>query len=89
MSEHSFGSAVDFASIDGISPRTEWTKNSANVEYLRQAGKTACYHFTNALILDYNATHHDHFNLDNGYQRSDFTFSQFGNFNSKLFKRNS
>ena len=69
MSEHSFGSAVDFASIDGISPRTEWTKNSANEEYLRQAAKAACNHFAKALTPDYNAAHHDHFRLDNGYQR--------------------
>ena len=69
MSEHSFGSAVDIASINGISLRTEWTKNSANEEYLRQAGKAACNHFANALTPDYNAAHHDHFRLDNGYQR--------------------
>ena len=69
MSEHSFGSAVDIASINGISLRTEWTKNSANGEYLRQAGKAACNHFANALTPDYDAAHHDHIHLDNGYQR--------------------
>ena len=69
MSEHSFGSAVDIASINGISLRTEWKKNDANGEYLRQAGKVACKHFANALTPDYNAAHHDHFHLDNGYQR--------------------
>ena len=69
MSEHSFGSAVDIASINGISLRTEWNKNDVNGDYLRQAGKVACKHFANALTPDYNAAHHDHFHLDNGYQR--------------------
>jgi len=69
MSEHSFGSAVDIASINGISLRTDWKKNDDNGKYLRQAGKVACRYFTNVLSPDYNAAHYDHFHLDNGYQR--------------------
>jgi hypothetical protein len=35
MSEHSFGLAADIASINCISLRTEWTKNSANRRVLK------------------------------------------------------
>ena len=69
MSEHSFGSAVDIASINGIYLRIDWKKNDDTGKYLRQAGKEACRYFANVLSPDYNAAHYDHFHLDNGYQR--------------------
>lgn len=65
-SQHSFGAAVDIASINGASVKKDWYKDDSKGEYLRDAGEKACSHFSNVLTPDFNAAHQDHFHLDTG-----------------------
>jgi len=67
MSEHSFGTAIDIASINGSSVKKHWTEKSVRGEYIRMSAKIACKYFTNSITPDHNALHHDHLHLDNGY----------------------
>ena len=66
MSQHSFGAAVDIASINGASLKSDWQDEGEKSEYLRDSAKAACEYFSNVLTPDYNAAHHDHFHLDHG-----------------------
>ena len=66
MSQHSFGAAVDIASINGASLKSDWQDEGEKGEYLRDSAKVACEYFSNVLTPDYNAAHHDHFHLDHG-----------------------
>jgi len=67
MSQHSYGSAIDIASINGASVLFDWANSAKKSEFLKHAGKTACNHFSNVLTPDYNQAHKDHFHLDDGY----------------------
>ena len=67
MSQHSYGSAIDIASINGASVLFDWANSAEKSEFLKHAGKTACNHFSNVLTPDYNLAHKDHFHLDDGY----------------------
>ena len=66
MSQHSFGAAVDIASINGASLKSDWQDEGEKGKYLRDSAKAACEYFSNVLTPDYNAAHHDHFHLDHG-----------------------
>ena len=66
MSQHSFGAAVDIASINGASLRSDWQDEGKKGKYLKYSAKVACRYFSNVLTPDYNAAHHDHFHLDHG-----------------------
>jgi len=66
MSQHSFGAAIDIASINGASLKSEWQDEGEKGKYLRDAATAACDYFSNVLTPDYNAAHHDHFHLDHG-----------------------
>ena len=66
MSQHSFGAAVDIASINGASLKSDWQEEAEKGEYLRDSAKAACEYFSNVLTPDYNAAHYDHFHLDHG-----------------------
>ena len=70
MSEHSFGTAIDIASINGSSVKRHWDEKSERGAYIRKAGKLACDYFTNSITPDHNALHHDHLHLDLGYGSS-------------------
>lgn len=67
MSEHSFGTAIDIASINGSSVKKHWTEKSDRGEYIRMSARIACKYFTNSITPEHNALHHDHLHLDNGY----------------------
>jgi len=67
MSQHSYGSAIDIASINGASILFDWANTAEKSEFLKYAGKTACNHFSNVLTPDYNQAHKDHFHLDDGH----------------------
>ena len=66
MSQHSFGAAVDIASINSASLKFHWQDKGEKGKYLRSAATAACDYFSNVLTPDYNAAHHDHFHLDHG-----------------------
>ena len=70
MSEHSFGTAIDIASINGSSVKRDWDEKSERGAYIRKAAKVACDYFTNSITPDHNALHHDHLHLDIGYGTS-------------------
>ena len=70
MSEHSFGTAIDIASINGSSVERHWDEKSDNGAYIRKAAKLACDYFSNAITPNHNALHHDHLHLDMGYGTS-------------------
>ena len=42
MSEHSFGTAIDIAAIDGASVKRDWSKNDSNGKAIKKAASTAC-----------------------------------------------
>ncbi|WP_341206944.1 extensin family protein, partial [uncultured Psychrosphaera sp.] len=66
-SEHSFGTAIDIASINGSSVRLHWDEKSERGAYIRKAAQLACDYFTNSITPDHNALHYDHLHLDMGY----------------------
>ena len=68
MSEHSFGSAIDIASVDGASVKDDWRKQDQNGRKIREAAKAGWRNFSNVITPDDNALHHDHLHLDNGYR---------------------
>ena len=68
MSEHSFGTAIDIAAIDGASVKRDWSKNDSNGKAIKKAASTACKYFSNVITPNDNALHHDHLHLDNGYR---------------------
>ena len=68
MSEHSFGTAIDIATINGASIKKHWNNDDPNGKYLRKAYKSGCRHFSNVISPDDNALHYDHFHLDDGYR---------------------
>jgi len=65
-SEHSYGTAIDIADIDGANVKLDWSKNTKKGEILNNAYNVACKYFNNILTPDSNKAHHDHFHLDNG-----------------------
>lgn len=67
MSEHSFGTAIDIATINGASVKKHWKEKSDRGEYIRKSARIACNYFSNSITPDHNALHHDHLHLDNGY----------------------
>tara|TARA_B100000767_G_scaffold97600_1_gene93675 strand:+ start:2294 stop:2947 length:654 start_codon:yes stop_codon:yes gene_type:complete len=67
MSEHSFGTAIDIASINGNSVKRHWKEKSVRGEYIRKSARIACDYFSNSITPDHNALHHDHLHLDMGY----------------------
>jgi hypothetical protein len=69
-SEHSFGTAIDIASINGSSVKRHWQEKSDSGDYIRRAARLACDHFSNSITPDHNALHHDHLHLDMGYGTS-------------------
>jgi len=68
MSEHSYGSAIDIASVDEASVKHDWRKQDQNGRKIREAAKAGCRNFSNVITPDDNALHHDHLHLDNGYR---------------------
>jgi len=68
MSEHSFGTAIDIASIDRASVKSDWNKKSNKGSKIREAATVGCKHFSNVVTPDDNALHYDHLHLDNGYR---------------------
>ena len=77
MSEHSFGTAIDIASINGSSVKLHWTEKSNRGDYIRNSARIACNYFSNSITPDHNALHHDHLHLDSGYGTTCFpTFVQ-------------
>ena len=70
MSEHSFGTAIDIASINGSSVKRHWDEQSDRGDYIRRAARLACDYFSNSITPDHNALHHDHLHLDMGYGTS-------------------
>mgnify|MGYP000050053151 CR=1 FL=1 len=69
-SEHSFGTAIDIAAIDGASVQRDWEKDTAKGALLRNAADVACSYFSNVITPIHNALHHDHLHLDMGYGTS-------------------
>jgi len=67
MSEHSFGTAIDIASINGSSVKLHWDEKSDRGAYIRKAARLACDYFSNSITPNHNALHHDHLHLDMGY----------------------
>ena len=55
MSQHSFGSAVDIASINGASLRFDWQDEGEKGEYLRYSATAACDFFSNVLTPEQNS----------------------------------
>ena len=51
MSEHSFGTAQDIASINGVSVTKDWGKKTEKGQYLKKVNKVACSFFQTCLIL--------------------------------------
>jgi len=49
MSEHSFGTALDIAMINGPSVTKDWGKNSDKGRYLKKVNEAACSLFSNVL----------------------------------------
>ena len=70
MSEHSFGTAIDIASINDSSVERHWEEKSDRGDYIRRAARLACDYFSNSITPDHNALHHDHLHLDMGYGTS-------------------
>ena len=70
MSEHSFGTAIDIASLNGSSVKRHWKEISDRGAYIRKAAQLACDYFSNSITPDHNALHHDHLHLDMGYGTS-------------------
>lgn len=70
MSEHSFGTAIDIASINGSSVKHHWREKSDRGIYIREAARRACSYFSNSITPDHDARHHDHLHLDMGYGTS-------------------
>ena len=62
LSEHSFGTAIDVSSINGVSIKNNWDSI-----YLKDSFSKACSLFANVLGPDDNKAHKDHFHLDNGF----------------------
>jgi hypothetical protein len=69
-SEHSFGTAIDIAAIDGASVQRDWDKETAKGALIRSAADVACAYFSNAITPEHNALHYDHLHLDMGYGTS-------------------
>jgi len=69
LSEHSFGTAIDIASVNGASVKKDWGANTANGQLLATVAKGACKYFSNVLTPKTNRLHHDHFHFDNGLGR--------------------
>ena len=70
VSEHSFGTAIDIAAIDGASVQRDWEKDNAKGARIRSAADAACAYFSNVITPDHNALHYDHLHLDMGYGTS-------------------
>ena len=70
MSEHSYGTAIDISEIDSASVLEDWGTQTAKGRVLRRASDLACTFFSNVLTPDTNASHRDHFHLDNGFGSS-------------------
>jgi len=66
-SEHSFGTAIDIAAIDGASVQRDWEKETAKGASIRSAADVACAYFSNVITPVHNALHYDHLHLDMGY----------------------
>ena len=69
-SEHSFGTAIDIAAIDGASVQRDWEKDTAKGALLRNAADVACSYFSNVITPAHNALHYDHLHLDMGFGTS-------------------
>ena len=69
-SEHSFGTAIDIAAIDGASIQRDWEKDTAKGAKIRKAADVACAYFSNVITPEHNALHYDHLHLDMGYGTS-------------------
>jgi len=69
-SEHSFGTAIDIAAIDGASVQRDWEKETAKGASIRSAADVACAYFSNVITPVHNALHYDHLHLDMGYGTS-------------------
>ena len=69
-SEHSFGTAIDIAAIDGASVQGDWEKKTAKGASIRSAAEVACAYFSNVITPEHNALHYDHLHLDMGYGTS-------------------
>ena len=66
MSEHSFGTALDIAGINGASVTKDWGKKTEKGQYLKKVNKLACSLFSNMLKPESNKLHYDHFRIDKG-----------------------
>jgi len=69
-SEHSFGTAIDIAAIDGASVQRDWDKETTKGALIRSAADVACAYFSNVITPEHNALHYDHLHLDMGYGTS-------------------
>ena len=48
-SEHSYGTAIDIADIDGANVKLDWSKDTKKGEILNNAYNVACKYFNNIL----------------------------------------
>ena len=66
-SEHSYGTAIDIATINGAILEKDWNKKSDKGQILNNAYRVACKYFSNVLTPDTNQAHKNHFHFDNGF----------------------
>ena len=66
-SEHSYGTAIDIAEINGAILLKDWNKKTEKGQILNNAYKVACKYFSNVLTPDTNRAHKNHFHFDNGF----------------------
>ena len=66
-SEHSYGTAIDIAAIDGAVLKKDWNNKTDKGRLLNNAYRVACKYFSNVLTPDTNLAHKNHFHFDNGF----------------------
>jgi len=67
QSEHSYGTAIDIAGINGISIKGNWGRDNPQGRVLSKAADIACHHFSNVITPETNSLHHDHLHFDIGF----------------------
>lgn len=72
LSEHAYANAIDITGFqlqDGtvISVKRHWNQEGDASKFLHAVAKKACGKFRKVLTPNFNALHHDHFHLDQGF----------------------
>ncbi len=72
LSEHAYANAIDITGFqleDGsiVSVKRDWHDSGNSGAFLHAVAKKACGKFRKVLTPNYNALHHDHFHLDQGF----------------------